>query len=101
VVAVFKHSQHSRVQVFKDKFTFFVLANFIQIFDKKPSEKLLSDVIYLVFIDLLHDLLACASLVDNSNEVLSESQWNVVDRVTENVVHHMGKGTNQFIAASN
>jgi hypothetical protein len=37
--------------------------------------------------------------VHDSNEILGESKWDILDRVSENVIHNMGESVYQIIAA--
>ena len=99
MVTVLQHTQHGRVQVFQNELAFFVLANFIEIFDQKPGQELLSKLIDLCLGDFLHDFLGSARFVYNCDKVLRESQRNILDWVFKYVIHNMSKCINQLIAA--
>ena len=99
VVTVLQHSQHRRVQVFENQFTFFVLSNFIKVFNQKPGQKLLCKLIDLRLGDFLHDFLGSTSFIHNCDKVLGESQWNILDWVFEDIVHNVRECLNQLVAA--
>ena len=99
MVTVLQHTQHGRVQVFQNEFAFFILANFIKIFNQKPRQELLSQLVDLGLGDLLHDFLGSARFVYNCDKVLRESQRNILDWVFKYVIHNMSKCINQLIAA--
>ena len=101
MVAVLQHTQHGRVQVFQNEFTFFILSNFIKIFNQKPRQELLSKLIDLCLGDLLHDFLGSTSFIYNCDKVLCKSQRNILDWVFKYVIHNMSKCIYQLIAAFN
>lgn len=99
MVAVLQHTQHGRVQVFEDELAFFVLSNFIQVFDQKPRQELLGKLIDLCLGHFLHDFLGSARFIDNCDKVLGESQRNILDRVLEDIVHNMCECINELVTA--
>jgi hypothetical protein len=99
MIAVLQHTQHGRVQVFEDELAFFVLSNFIKVFDQKPRQELLGKLIDLCLRDLLHDFLGSARFINNRDKVLGESQWNILNRVLEDIVHNMSECIDQLVAA--
>jgi len=54
---------------------------------------------YTLLGDLSHDLFGGARLVYDCYEVFCESKGDVVDRVLEDVIHHMGESIDEIIAA--
>jgi hypothetical protein len=99
MVTVLQHTQHGRVQVFENEFAFFVLPNFIKVFDQKPRQELLGKLIDLCLGDFLHDFLGSTRFIDNCDKVLGESQWNILDRVFEDIIHNMCECINQLVTA--
>jgi hypothetical protein len=99
VVTVLQHTQHRRVQVFENQFTFLVLTNFIKVFNQKSRQKLFGKLIYLSLGHFLHDFLGSTSFIHNCDKVLGESQWNILDWVFEDIVHNMRESVNQLVAA--
>jgi hypothetical protein len=49
--------------------------------------------------DLSHQLFWCASLIDNSNEILGESERNILNWMLEDVIHNMSKSIDKVITA--
>jgi len=47
----------------------------------------------------IHDLFGCTCLVDNGNEVFCKSEWDLMDWVSENIIHYKCVSINDFIAA--
>jgi len=55
----------------------------------------------MILRNISHDLFRLTCFVDNRDEVLRKSEWNIIYRVAENVIHHMCECIDQLVAASN
>lgn len=91
--------QHRCIQVLQNLLSFFLISDSIQAVYQQSCKQLLCQVIKWVFIYYKHELFALASLVHNSNKVLSESQWDVSQWSLKNVNQYVGKSAAQFICA--
>lgn len=99
MVAVLQHTQHRRVQVFQNELTFLILTNFIKIFNQKPRQELLSELIDLRLGNLLHDFLRSTSFIHDCDEVFGKSQRNILNRIFEYIIHDMSECFYQLVAA--
>ena len=52
------------------------------------------------FWDLGHDFFWGASFMNDCDEILSETQRDILDWVSENIVHHVSKSIDKFVAAN-
>jgi len=72
----------------------------IKVIYQEPGHELLDEVMNLLLGNFLHDLFRGTSLVDDSDEVLRETEGDLVLGVLEDVIHHECEGANQFVTAS-
>ena len=101
MITIFKHPEHRRVQILKNKLSFLVLSNFVEVVNEQPSEKLFNEIVNTLLGDFPHDLLGRARFIDDGDEVLGESKRNVLNLVSENIFHHHSEGIDKLIAAIN
>ena len=98
MVTILKHSKHWRVEVLKNELALFILADLVEIIDKQSLQQLVDKSLNFIAWDLFHDLFAWASFVDDSDEVLGESERNLLHRETKDVNHDLWKSIYKLVA---
>ena len=55
---------------------------------------------YTFFWDLSHDFFGGAGFMNDCDEILCETQRDILDWVSEDIVHHVSESIDQFVAAN-
>lgn len=97
VVTVLKKSKHTAIQVSENNLTFLFFTDLVKTISQKAGKQLLCQCEQVWLTYMVHDFLAAASLVDNSDEVLGEASWDFNNLSIETVIQNYGMCINKII----